>query len=102
MDSPSRESNTLETTSPELRDEPEEATLQETADAKRGIQWREIIRQAFAKARQTQQPTTSRRELSKDKSKSLLVLGGAGRCSPSFCYFWAYSLRLRRRQSLTQ
>jgi hypothetical protein len=77
MDSPSQENNTLETTSPELRDEPEEATVQETADAKRGIQWREIIRQAFAKARQTQQPAASRRELSKDKSKSLIVLGGA-------------------------
>jgi hypothetical protein len=77
MDSPSQENNTLETTSPELRVEQEEAAAQETADARRGFQWREIIRQAFAKARQTQQPTTSRRELSKDKSKSLIVLGGA-------------------------
>jgi hypothetical protein len=76
MDSPSQENNTPETTSPELRLEPEEAAVQETADAKRGIQWREIIRQAFDKARQTQQPTASRRELSKDKSKSLIVLGG--------------------------
>jgi hypothetical protein len=77
MDSPSQENNTLQTPSAELRVEPEEAEVQETVDAKRGIQWREIIRQAFAKARQTQQPTTSRRELSKDKSKSLIVLGGA-------------------------
>jgi hypothetical protein len=77
MDSPSQENNTLETTSPELRVEPEKAAVEETVEAKHGIQWREIIRQAFAKARQTQQPTTSRRELSKDKSKSLIVLGGA-------------------------
>ena len=77
MESPSQENNTLEATSLESRVEPEEAAVQETADAKRGIQWREIIRQAFEKARQTQQPTTSRRELSKDKSKSLVVLGGA-------------------------
>jgi hypothetical protein len=55
----------------------EEAAEPETADGKRGTQWREIIRQAFDKARQTQQPRTTRRELSKDKSKSLVVLGGA-------------------------
>jgi hypothetical protein len=77
MDNPSQENKTVETTSPELRVEPEEAALEETVEPKRGIQWREIIRQAFDKARQTQQPTTSRRELSKDKSKSLIVLGGA-------------------------
>jgi hypothetical protein len=77
MESPSQENKTLEATSLESRVEPEEASVQETADAKRGIQWREIIRQAFDKARQTQQPATSRRELSKDKSKSLVVLGGA-------------------------
>ena len=39
--------------------------------------WREIFRQAFEKARRSQQPVTSRRELGKDKSKSLLVLAGA-------------------------
>ena len=44
---------------------------------RRRIGWREIIRQAFEKARQAQQPVTSRRDLSKDKSKSLLVLVGA-------------------------
>lgn len=43
----------------------------------RRVGWREIIRQAFEKARQAQQPVTSRRDLSKDKSKSLLVLVGA-------------------------
>ena len=43
----------------------------------RGIRWREILHQAFEKARQSQQPLSTRRELSKDKSKSLLVLVGA-------------------------
>ena len=38
--------------------------------------WREIFRQAFEKARRSQQPVTSQRELGKDKSKSLLVLAG--------------------------
>jgi hypothetical protein len=55
----------------------QQAAGPEAADGKRGIQWRDIIRQAFDKARQTQQPRTTRRELSKDKSKSLVVLGGA-------------------------
>jgi hypothetical protein len=77
MESPSQENNTLHTTPAESRVELEESAEPEAADGKRGIQWREIIRQAFEKARQTQQPTTSRRELSKDKSKSLVVLGGA-------------------------
>lgn len=39
--------------------------------------WREVFRQAFEKARRIQQPVTGRRELGKDKSKSLLVLAGA-------------------------
>jgi len=39
--------------------------------------WREVFRQAFEKARRTQQPVTGRRELGKDKSMSLLVLAGA-------------------------
>jgi hypothetical protein len=77
MESPSKENNTLHTTPAESRADLEEAAEPEAADGKRGIQWREIIRQAFDKARQTQQPRTTRRELSKDKSKSLLVLGGA-------------------------
>ena len=50
----------------------------DTSEAnKRGIGWREMLRQAFDKARQAQQPTSTRRDLSKDKSKSLLVLVGA-------------------------
>jgi hypothetical protein len=77
MESPSKENNTPHTTPAESRADLEEAAEPEAADGKRGIQWREIIRQAFDKARQTQQPRTTRRELSKDKSKSLLVLGGA-------------------------
>jgi hypothetical protein len=77
MESPSKENNTPRTTPAESRADLEEAAEPETVDGKRGIQWREIIRQAFDKARQTQQPRTTRRELSKDKSKSLVVLGGA-------------------------
>ena len=77
MESPSKENNTLHTTPAESQADLEEAAEPEAAVGKRGIQWREIIRQAFDKARQTQQPRTTRRELSKDKSKSLVVLGGA-------------------------
>jgi hypothetical protein len=77
MESSSKENNTLLTTPAESRPDLEEAAEPEAADGKRGIQWREIIRQAFDKARQTQQPRTTRRELSKDKSKSLVVLCGA-------------------------
>jgi Bacterial conjugation TrbI-like protein len=39
--------------------------------------WREIFRQAFEKARKAQAPVSSRRELGKDKRKSLLMLAGA-------------------------
>jgi hypothetical protein len=39
--------------------------------------WREVFHQAFEKARRSQQPVSTRRELGKDKSKSLLVLAGA-------------------------
>src|SRR5438876_383916 len=49
-------------------------------DGVQGTPWaklREIIRESFERARKTQQPTSTRRELSKDKSKSLLVLAGA-------------------------
>jgi hypothetical protein len=38
--------------------------------------WREIFRQAFDKARREQQPT-SRRELGRDRSRSLFLLAGA-------------------------
>lgn len=49
-------------------------------DGVQGTPWtklREIIRESFERARKTQQPTSTRRELSMDKSKSLLVLAGA-------------------------
>lgn len=39
--------------------------------------WRAVFHQAFEKARKVQRPGSSRRELGKDKSKSLLVLAGA-------------------------
>ena len=38
--------------------------------------WREVFRQAFEKARRTQQPVGGRREWGKDKSKTLLALAG--------------------------
>jgi len=41
------------------------------------IRFREILRESFEKARKAQQPVSTRRELSKDKSKSLFVLVGA-------------------------
>ena len=57
-----------------------ESTLQaETQEqgVDRQPRWREVFRQAFEKARCAHQPATGRRELGKDKSKSLLVLAGA-------------------------
>ncbi len=39
--------------------------------------WREIFRQAFEKARREQQPATSKRELGRDRSRSLFLLVGA-------------------------
>ena len=39
--------------------------------------WRAVFHQAFERARKVQRPGSSRRELGKDKSKSLLVLAGA-------------------------
>ena len=71
------ESSELRTAEAEAPDVREEAGEPEATGAKRGIGWREILRQAFEKARQAQQPVSSRRELSKDKSKSLFVLVGA-------------------------
>jgi hypothetical protein len=77
MESPSKENDTLHASTAESRADLGEAAEPEATDGRRGIGWREIIRQAFDKARQTQQPKTTRRELSKDKSKSLVALGGA-------------------------
>jgi hypothetical protein len=39
--------------------------------------WREIFRQAFEKARREQEPAPSRRELGRDRSRTLFVLVGA-------------------------
>ena len=53
----------------------EEARADET-DVSTRPGWREIFRQAFDKARREQQPT-SRRELGRDRSRSLFLLAGA-------------------------
>ena len=56
----------------------QELQTEASEEDKRGQpRWREIFRHAFEKARKAQQPVSSRRELGKDKSKSLLVLAGA-------------------------
>ena len=48
------------------------------ADAAQNPGWRALFREAFNKARREQKPTTTRRELGRDRSKSLiLVAGGA-------------------------
>ena len=41
------------------------------------LKFREILRESFEKARKSQQPVSTRRDLSKDRSKSLFVLVGA-------------------------
>ena len=97
MESPSQENNTLHATPPESRAELEEAAAKETADGKRGIQWREIIRQAFDKARQTQQPRPPAAANSA-RTKASRSWCWVVRRSPCSCYSWAYSLRLKRRR----
>jgi hypothetical protein len=52
----------------------EEAQADETEIVRPG--WREVFRQAFDKARREQQPA-SRRELGRDRSRSLFLLAGA-------------------------
>src|SRR5713226_4937271 len=48
------------------------------ADAAQNPGWRALFREAFNKARREQKPTATRRELGRDRSKSLiLVAGGA-------------------------
>ena len=54
---------------------PDEAQAEETEISTRPG-WREVFRQAFDKARREQQPT-SRRELGRDRSRSLFLLAGA-------------------------
>lgn len=54
---------------------PDEAQAEET-EISTQPGWREVFRQAFDKARREQQPT-SRRELGRDRSRSLFLLAGA-------------------------
>ena len=62
-------------TSPTETDHPEEtATYEAEVSSRPG--WRDILRQAFDKARREQQPT-NRRELGRDRSRSLFLLAGA-------------------------
>jgi hypothetical protein len=78
QENPPQENSELRTGDAEAPEVLEEPCKPEASEAsKRGIVWREILRQAFEKARQAQQPVSTRRDLSKDKSKSLLVLVGA-------------------------
>lgn len=51
-------------------------TATDETDASSRPGWRDIFRQAFDKARREQQPT-NRRELGRDRSRSLLLLAGA-------------------------
>ena len=55
----------------------EEVGEPDATEGKPDFGWREIIRQAFVKARQSQQPANSQSELRKDKTKAMLVLGGS-------------------------
>src|SRR5579863_6464823 len=55
---------------------PLEETATEETDVSSRPGWRDIFRQAFDKARREQQPT-SRRELGRDRSRSLFLLAGA-------------------------
>ncbi len=58
-----------------VQESPEEVPV---ADDSKNPGWRAIFREAFNKARREQKPTTTRRDLGKDRSKSLvLVVGGA-------------------------
>ena len=55
----------------------EEVGEPDATEGKPDFGWREIIRQAFVKARQSQEPASSQSELRKDKTKAMLVLGGS-------------------------
>src|SRR5579863_978757 len=55
---------------------PLEETATEETDVSSRPGWRDIFRQAFDKARREQQPT-NRRELGRDRSRSLFLLAGA-------------------------
>ena len=55
----------------------EEAVESDVLESKADPGWREIIRQAFLKARQSHEAPNSRSELRKDKTKGMLVLAGS-------------------------
>ena len=55
----------------------EEVGEPDATEGKPDFGWREIIRQAFVKARQSHEATSSQSELRKDKTKAMLVLGGS-------------------------
>jgi hypothetical protein len=55
---------------------PAEESLIDETDVRARPGWREIFRQAFDKARR-EQPVTNRRELGRDRSRSLFLLAGA-------------------------
>jgi hypothetical protein len=55
---------------------PLEETATDETDVSSRPGWRDIFRQAFDKARREQQPT-NRRELGRDRSRSLFLLAGA-------------------------
>ena len=61
------------TTDPGLVEEPQ---MEEGAQVPARPAWREIFRQAFDKARR-EQPVTNRRDLGRDRSRSLFLLAGA-------------------------
>ncbi len=46
------------------------------ADAAQNPGWRALFREAFNKARREQKPTATRRELGRDRSKSLILVSG--------------------------
>ena len=58
-----------------VQESPEE---EPTVDASKNSGWRAIFREAFNKARREQKPTITRRDLGKDRSKSLILVVGGG------------------------
>jgi len=69
------ESNKLPDAPQVFQESPEEEPI---VDASKNPGWRAIFREAFNKARREQKPTTTRRDLGKDRSKSLILVVGGG------------------------
>jgi len=61
---------------------PLEETATDETDVPSRPGWRDIFRQAFDKARREQRPT-NRRELGRDRSRSLFLLAGSNNCRAS-------------------